>query len=133
MKRLLPLAALLVICLLAGQPVLSSLACVDGMAVPCVPSCPMAMGEMATGMAPDCPMEGMTAAESCPQTCCANHVLEAVLQQAPPDKARLAHLGPSYGFVNATAASEPSSPVTAPFELRSSSPPRYILNRVFRI
>ena len=129
MKHLLKTSALLVVALLAAQPVLASVSCVAGMAPACTPDCPMAM----TSMAPDCPMTGMTASGGCPQNCCTRNAVEAVLPQAVPDKFKVTFHIPVAVFSSAAAAAGLENPAAASLQPRADSPPRYILNRVLRI
>jgi hypothetical protein len=129
MKHLLKTAVLLIIGLLAAQPVLSSLSCAAGLAAACVPGCPMAM----SNMAPDCPMTGMSAAEGCPQNCCTQSTLNAVLPQTAPDKFKVSIHIPIATFASVSAAAGLEKRSAVSLDARADTPPRYILNRVFRI
>jgi hypothetical protein len=129
MKHLLKTAVLLVVGLLAAQPVLSSLDCAAGMAAACVPGCPMAMSSMSS----DCPMKGMSAAEGCPQSCCTQNSLNAVLPQAAPDKSKATIHISAATLASVYAAAGLEKPTAVSLEGRADTPPRYILNRVFRI
>lgn len=129
MKHLLKTAVLVVIGLLAAQPVLSSLSCAAGMAAACVPGCPMAM----SGMTPDCPMKGMSAAEGCPQSCCTQNTFNAVLPKAARNKSIVSIHVPAATLASVYAAAGLEKPAVASLEARADTPPRYILNRVFRI
>jgi hypothetical protein len=129
MKHLPKTAVLLVVGLLAAQPVLSSLGCAAGMAAACVPGCPMAM----SSMAPDCPMKGMSAAEGCPQSCCTQDTVNAVLPKASTDKSKVTIHIPVATFASAYAVAGLEKPAAVSLEARADTPPRYILNRVFRI
>ncbi|HUB51477.1 MAG TPA: hypothetical protein VL986_04990 [Terracidiphilus sp.] len=129
MKRLLQIAAVLVIGLMAAQPVLSSLDCAARMASSCAPGCPMAMSVMA----PDCAMTGMSATQDCTQNCCSRNSVEAMLLQVSTGKARTASSIPAAILATTTSAPVVAIPAEAALDVRSSSPPRYIVNRVFRI
>jgi hypothetical protein len=129
MKHLLKTAVLLVVGLLVAQPVLSSLSCAAGMAAACVPGCPMAM----SGMAPDCPMKGMSAAEGCPQGCCTQKTVNAVLPKSARNKSKVSVHVPVATLASVYAAAGLERPAAVSHEARANTPPRYILNRVFRI
>jgi hypothetical protein len=129
MKLLLKNVVLLLIGLLAAQPVLSSLNCVAGLVPACVQVCPMAMGSMA----PNCPMQGMTGSTGEQQNCCAHNSLEAMLPQSVIAHAKVAVHIPSAELVVAPIVATPAGPVVVSFSARASAPPRYILNQTFRI
>jgi hypothetical protein len=134
MKNLLKTTVLLIAGLLAAQPVLSSLSCVAGMAPACAPDCPMAM----SSMAPDCPMNGMgatgmTADQGCQRNCCTRNAFDAVLPRIGRDKSQVAIHVPVAAFAVTFAAAQPERPATDSFDPLADSPPRYIMNRVFRI
>jgi hypothetical protein len=134
MRHLLKTSVLLVIGLLAAQPVLSSLNCAAGLAPACVPGCLMAM----VSMAPDCAMTGMsatgmTAAEDCLQSCCAQNTFAAILPQAAPDKSKVTILVPVAAFAGTLATTGLEKPTAQSLDPHPDSPPRYIVNRVFRI
>jgi hypothetical protein len=125
-RRLLKITAILVIGILTARPVLSSLACTVRMVASCAPHCPMEMSAMGA----ECPMSGMIGT---PQNCCSLNVVVAVLPRAaqPKTKAALLSLVPAA----LGAASVSAQPFTTPVSSspRASSPPRYVVNRVFRI
>jgi hypothetical protein len=129
MKHLLKIAVVLIVGLLVAQPVLSSLSCAAGSAAACVPGCPMAM----SSMAPDCSVKGMSAAEGCPQSCCTQNTLTAVLPKAATDKSRITISIPVAAFASSVASTGIEKPAAVSLEARADTPPRYILNRVFRI
>jgi hypothetical protein len=129
MKHLLKSAVLLVIGLLAAQPVLSSLNCAAGLAAACAPGCSMAM----SSMAPDCPMSGMSATEGCPQNCCTQNSVNAVLPKAATDKSKVTIHVPVAALASVDAAAGPEKPAAESLDARIDTPPLYILNRVFRI
>jgi hypothetical protein len=134
MKHLLKTAVLLVIGFLAAQPVLSSLSCAAGLAVACTPSCQMAT----SNMAPDCPMTGtsatgMSASGGCPQNCCTQNSLNALLPQPAPDKSKVTTPLPVAILARVYAVAGREKPAAISLEGRADTPPRYILNRVFRI
>jgi hypothetical protein len=133
MKYLPKTVLLVVIGLLAAQPVLSSLSCAAGMAA-CIPACPMAM----SGMVPDCPMPGtmvagMSAAEGCPQNCCTQNAVNAVLPKSAPDKSKVSIANQVAALTSIYAAPGIEKPAVELLEARADTMPRYILNHVFRI
>jgi hypothetical protein len=129
MKHLLKTAGLLIIGLLAAQPVLSSLSCAAGLAAACARGCPMAM----SSMAPDCPMSGMSDSESCAQNCCPQNTINAVLPRAARDKSKVTIHIPVAAFAGAFASARFENPALGSLDPRADSPPIYILNQVFRI
>lgn len=129
MKHLLKTVVLLVIALLAAQPVLSSLNCAAGAAPACVPGCPMAMGSMG----PNCSMSGISAAAGCQQDCCTRHAADAVLLPASRDKSKITLHTPVAAFASTFAEAGQDNPIADSFDPRADSPPRYIMNSVFRI
>ncbi|HTW81149.1 MAG TPA: hypothetical protein VME23_16490 [Terracidiphilus sp.] len=84
-------------------------------------------------MASDCPMMGMTAAQGCMQNCCSRNVIEAVLSRASSNKAKAASSAPLAVPTSTTVAADPARLVVVLRCVRADSPPRYIVNRVFRI
>jgi hypothetical protein len=129
MKHLFKNVVLLVISLLAAQPVLSSLNCVAGMVSACAPGCPMAM----SNMAPDCPMTGLSAAKGCQQNCCTQNAINAVLPRTAPEKSKASIHVQVALIASVYAASGLEKQAAASLDARADSPPQYILNRVFRI
>ena len=130
MKNLLKTAVLIVVSLLAAQPVLSSWSCAAGMAPLCAQGCPMAMA----GMGQECPMTGMSAANECIQDCCARNAVNAVLPKAATVKLRAGH----DSWLSVLAGAAEIGPVDVQRSeidggRRADSPPVYLVNRVFRI
>jgi hypothetical protein len=129
MKRRIQFAAFLVIALLAVQPALAVLPCVQGAPVACTPGCPMAM----SGMGPDCQMTGNTATGNCPQNCCSQALPRVLAPLEAPKQLHLSMLVSPSALSFAVPAAELSLAVPAPIDARAASPPPYLLNRVFRI
>ena len=128
MKRLLQVAATGVIAVLALQPAPVGLACTLQMPASGT-ACPMGMTEMT----PDCPMAQQMADAGCMQQCC-NHGLPRIAAPA------LTLVKPRSGGAAAVMARIPVVPETALATpslswqtADSGPPPRYLLNRVFRI
>jgi hypothetical protein len=128
MKRLVQFAATCVIALLAGLPVGAGLTCAMHM-VADGSTCPMGM----SGMGPDCPMAQEMGAAGCAQDCCNAHMAVVATPAAVRVKPKLASRAESMALIplEATAAKTAATELAGP--PRSSTPPRYILNRVFRI
>jgi hypothetical protein len=78
-------------------------------------------------------MTGMTAEGGCSQNCCTQRTIDAVLPQAAPDKSRITLHIPVAVLSSAFAAAGLEKPAAISLDIRADSPPRYILNRVFRI
>jgi hypothetical protein len=128
MKRLIQFAAVLTIALMAGSPVAEALACSTLMGEGTA-ACPMGMSEMG----PDCPMAQQMAGDGCAQECC-NHALP--LMPTPlliPVKPRIASPSQFIALILASPDAEQSAIAKSKGPPPSISPPRYILNRVFRI
>lgn len=126
MKRVFQFAAMVVVLLLAAQPALAGVACATGGMARA--ACPMGMSEMGS----DCPMAYGLAAD-CTRDCCDRTTTKAVVLPAAPIKPRTLVAS----AVVSTAVEPPISAVLradwlAPMAV-SSSPPHYLLNRVFRI
>lgn len=127
MKRIIQFVAVMVIAVLALSPAAEGLACLTHMAGR-ASACPMGMGELG----PDCQM-ARDVATGCDTDCC-NH-------PAPPIAAAWAATTKPKGVaavaltalvVNAPAvAAVPAVKAMEP--AMEASPPRYVLNRVFRI
>jgi len=129
MKRVVQFAALVTIALMAGSPLAEGLVCSILMDADRA-ACPMEMGEMG----PRCPMADLVAADKCAPECCNLTLPKLFAEMVTPAK-------PNSGSLHAAAA-EPIPDTAAArnrtaawfFETAAtSSPPRYILNRVFRI
>lgn len=128
MKRFIQFAAVLTIALMAGSPVAEALACSTLMGEG-TGACTMGMSEMGT----DCPMAQPMAAGGCAQECC-NHALPLV--PAPlliPVKPRIASPSQFIALILASPDAEQAAIAKSTGPSPSTSPPRYILNRVFRI
>jgi hypothetical protein len=128
MKRRIQFAAVLLIGLLAVQPALAALPCVQGTPAACVSGCPM-MSSMGT----DCHMNGMTAAGNCPKSCCSRSLPQAFAFVATPIEHHLSALTAPSALVFASSAAEVRVTVRLPIDVRAASPPTYLLNQVFRI
>ncbi len=128
MKRLAQFAAALVIGLLAGQPVAEALGCSRHMCA--MPSaCPMEMSVMP----PDCPMAKPMPSVECFPSCCGH----ALPQPASVNSAPMEPVKVQAVLLPAAILTEPSvetaAAVVQPVPIVSSSPPRFLLNRAFRI
>lgn len=129
MIQLTKIVSVVVVGLLAVAPVLAGLPCAASVHPACAAEGPMAM----SGMGADCPMAGQMAAGGCPQDCCASAIAQAVTLVAAPERLRLVAAA-SPPVVAAEVAVHGRAPtVFAETEARASSPPPYLLNRVFRI
>jgi hypothetical protein len=128
MRRLAQFAALLVIGILMGQPVAEALECSRQMCA--MPSaCPMEM----SAMPPDCPMTQPMPSVECVPSCCGHaRPQPAGLNNAPMEPVKVQAV-----LLPAAILTEPSveaaAAVVQPVPIVSSSPPRFLLNRVFRI
>jgi len=123
MKKRLQIAAVMLAGLLAAQPSIAALACQANA------GCSMGMSEMG----PNCPMTRSQAADACTPGCCDHAAAalsrewatlakpEALAQNAVLSCAR--ESGPPMMFSGSVGSCS----------LAASSPPRYILYRVFRI
>lgn len=129
MKRLVQFVAVLAIGLLAAQPVLFGLSCVAGSGAACAAGCPMATNTMGL----DCPMGNQMDASNCGQDCCAKAVPQAVVFAATPEKLKLVVAGSPAPVVVEAFAPRQALAVNARDDTRATSPPRYILDQVFRI
>jgi hypothetical protein len=95
----------------------------------CLPDCPMAM----SGMSADCPMAGQMATSDCPANCCVHASWQALAPVLASDKVRQT-TAVAMDTVPAVSSLAGKTRVTSrPIEGRVESPPRYILNQVFRI
>lgn len=129
MKKFLQFVAVAVIVLFAAQSAFAGLPCASGMAASCAPGCPMTQ----SSMGPNCPMARQMAANECPQGCCTHAVPQALAIVAAPDHARLTLRAQSIMPQMAVAASHQAFAVHPTSTVPINSPPRYILNQVFRI
>jgi hypothetical protein len=129
MKRRIQFVALLVAGLLAVQPALAALPCIQGTPVACVAGCPM----NAAGMGPDCHMAGKTAAGNCPQSCCSQALPRVLAPLAAPKQLHPSTLVSPSALSFAVSGIEPSLAVLKPISVWAASPSHYLLNRAFRI
>ncbi|HEY2468046.1 MAG TPA: hypothetical protein VGI45_09410 [Terracidiphilus sp.] len=128
MKRLIQIFAVTLIGLLTAGPAWAAVSCaLDNSAMGA--SCPMGMAHMDA----DCPMSHAMAMMDCSQDCCNRTLPQALVLPGIPLKSKI--LAPAQGMFTLSVAqttetranSEPVSPRV------STSPPRYLLLRVFRI
>lgn len=125
MKRFFQFVSILAIGLLMGPAGFEAVLCGSvGQSTPC----PMAIHDMG----PDCPMAGPTASLNFPQNCCAQRCLPQVLPWARPVKPKVAILQTAIMPLVLLVAS-PVRVLAKPIDASASSPPRFILYRVFRI
>ena len=128
MKRQVQIFATLLIGLLTAGPALAAVACTLNRMVRAT-SCPMGLA----GMSVDCPMSHILEATDCWQHCCNRTLPQAVAIPGFPAKPRLLAITPGVALLTAPPATETdSSPRSTPLRV-ATSPPRYILLRVFRI
>jgi len=128
MKRIAQFAALVVVMLLAGLPAAEVLTCPLRVSRDAA-ACPMGM----SGVHADCPMAQQVARNKCLRDCCNCGLPKLVGPIAVPVQLKqgtpvqfVALDAPGQDAERAVAAAQDGPAV-------SSSPPRYILNRVFRI
>jgi hypothetical protein len=125
MKRGLQFIALLTVSLLAGAHVLAGFVC--AMQPVAGSDCPMGMNNMAN----DCPMSRMSVQE-CPMGCCARSQRVVVAQDLMFLKQR--HVTEPLVTPNGVTDGTQRELAVADLSVQAmSSPPVYILNRVFRI
>lgn len=129
MKRFAQLVAVLAIALFAIQPALAGMSCMPNQSAACVPGCPMAMDSMGA----DCPVAGQAMASECLPNCCTHGVSPAIAPLVPSERLRLAMFLISAARPDAGQSAKTAASFFAPIESRAVSPPRYILNQVFRI
>ena len=124
MKRLFQFMAIAMAGLVAAQPALAGLLC----AAP-VSACPVAM----TDMGPGCPMAGRMAADNCPLTAYLRAMPQSLASVASPARPKVESPAgaQSSTFVLPTVVGSRLASGAAAAE--ASSPPLYLLNRVFRI
>jgi len=136
MKRVLQFVALFVVVLLAAQPALAGLPCVQGTSEngACAPGCAMAtatapMSQMASG----CGMTPQISNNGCEQTCCASAAIQGVGQPATGVKSNafttVQLMVAPLQIASATSAFAAAPPIVPVL----SAPARYILLQVFRI
>lgn len=128
MKRLLQLAAVLVVTLLAGLPTAEALTCPLRVGAASA-TYPLGMSE--TGA--NCPHSPEAAANECLRDCCNCGLPKLVGPIAVRAKQRQGVPVQFVGLVALHADAERAVAGAPHGPIVSSSPPRYILNRVFRI
>jgi hypothetical protein len=140
MKRLLQIAALISVVLLAGQPAFAGLPCAEGAATKmgCAVGCTMSMSQAgAMQMGADCPMPAQAATSGCGQNCCQHGLLQGLTQPVATSQSKKQFkTGRTTHFAAAPQMILSASPTIAapPPDLSIASPPaRYILFQVFRI
>jgi hypothetical protein len=127
MKRQFQLFALLLTALLAGGPSLAAAACaLNNLAMGA--DCPMGMAEMGA----DCPMAQDLTTADCSQDCCNRAQSQAVVIPGIPVRPKLLVATLHFALLAELPRVETASIESEPLRV-SSSPPRYILLRVFRI
>ena len=131
MKRAFQVVSLFVALVLAAQPGLAGSLCNIGTPAsePCVPHCPMAMGQM--GM--DCQMPMQASGAGCEQECCRYTSLQAIAPFGAKAtlkaiRAQFSLAGPAVPQIGLSAFTAPS-----PGDLIAAAPARHILLQVFRI
>jgi hypothetical protein len=131
MRRAFQFAAAILALSVAVQPLATAATC--EMASPA--SCPlgMSMSMSMSEMSPDCPMAQQMGDTVCMQDCCNHAVPRTAAPAVAPAKRRVG----TVIAVTATAVAAPATPrprpaIGSPAPV-SSSPPHYILYRVFRI
>jgi len=128
MKRAFTIAGFLLVVLLGAGPASAALGCVLSNSA-MGPSCPMGMAAMDA----DCPMSHARASVACSQDCCNRTAPVAIVLNGIPVKPKfVAAVLPMTGLTLPTATEGNSRSVALP-SYAVSSPPRYILLRVFRI
>lgn len=128
MKRAFQIAAAILMLVLPVRPALADATCRMGMATSQA-ACPMGMDEMG----PDCPMAQHMAQDACAQDCC-NHALpQTAVIPGTSAKPRSSAAAPTMTCASGSPeAQAPFAPSSTPIAA-GSSPPRYILYRIFRI
>jgi hypothetical protein len=128
MKRLVQFTAVLVVTLLAGMPTAEALTCpLRAMADSAI--CPAGM----TNSSANCPIAQAAAANECLRDCCNCGLPKLIgpiaVRVSPKQGVTVQFVGlhTLHANTGGAIATKPDEPVL------SSSPPRYILNRVFRI
>jgi len=129
MKRIAQFAAVLAIALFVAQPALAGSICIFGQSATCVTGCPMAMDNMG----PDCPMASGMVASGCSMDCCPGAAMQASEPLAAANKWRTAVQTLALADASEISAANPVAVGPISVKFRGVSPPRYILNQVFRI
>lgn len=114
--------------LLGAGPASAAVGCVLGNSTMGT-SCPMGM----TGMDADCPMSHVLATGDCSQDCYNRTAPIALLVNAVPVKPELIAAAPHMAELAVPTPVEGNSRLEVLPSIVASSPPRYILLRVFRI
>jgi hypothetical protein len=125
MKRFIQFAAVVLMGLMAVQPAMAVLPCVEGEHAACVPGCPMT----ANGMSGDCHTNSMAATGNCrPES-----LPQVFAWIGTPKELHLSALASPVAAAFAIPAAELRFAVRLAIDARAASPPRYLLNQVFRI
>jgi hypothetical protein len=124
MKRLVQFAAVALVGLVGAQPALAGLLC----AAPAA-ACPMAM----TDMGPDCPMSGAMAAAECPLTAYLHAIPQSVASVAATGRPKAEPPASAHGAAPVMPLAHRTLVALNATAAEASSPPLYILHRVFRI
>jgi hypothetical protein len=128
MKRAFSIVGFLLILLLGAGPASTALGCVLSNSA-MAPSCPMGM----SAMDPDCPMSHAIAAADCTQDCCNRTAPVATVLSGIPVKPKLVAAALPMASLTVPTAAEGYRRSDILPAYAASSPPRYILLRVFRI
>jgi hypothetical protein len=130
-KKILQLAVLVTIALLAMQPAFAGQVCAQGMPVTggCVPGCTMAMSQMGA----DCPMSLQVTSTDCEQNCCSAGLPLGVAQSATGVNLKAGRTVYFAAVLQPIADAGAVCAATPPSNLDSTAPARYILFHVFRI
>lgn len=127
MKRAIQIFAVTLISLLAAGPAWAAVSCALGNTAMGA-SCPMGMPQMGA----DCPMAQDLAMTYCSQDCCNGTMSQAIVFPGIPAQSKIATTAP--GVLSLNARRTGASADHEPFSLAvTTSPPRYLLLRVFRI
>jgi hypothetical protein len=127
MKKLLHPVTAIVIALLTIVPGLEAWWCSSVIAQSAA-VCPMAVPVMASA----CPLTHPIAALDCPMDCCRHRAPDHVTQWAAPVKPRQPGLRIEFVPAVTPRTARPSTGLDQPGAASASSPPRFILFRVFR-
>jgi len=131
MKKLLQIAAVVLVALLAAQPALAGLLCTMGspMSRPGAPSCGMVMSQMAL----DCPMASQSLGPVCESNCCKDCLPQVVAQLTAASKPQNERAEFVAVAPQTMAGARDLRAIQSSGLAESSPPPRYILLQVFRI
>lgn len=128
MKRMVQFAVVVVVTVLAGLPTAEALTCPLRAAAKSA-ACPTGMIETSA----DCPMARLMAADECLRDCCNCGLPKLVGPVAVPVYPKPGMPVQFVALAALNAGAEHAVATTFDGPMVSSSPPRYILNRVFRI